>query len=163
MHCCSGLSGTQHGACNAIKHTKAAQHHINEHGGTYRGALCELGETVLAKIPDEAVTGRQLGKFADRWKRGVWLGKTDSSDEHLVSVDGQVERYRTERRLVDGRWSAQELKALRATPRMPKPGQEEEGDKAEAGRLMGSPAPPGAAAVGARYAKQPGPKNNCDF
>ena len=116
-------------------------------GYVYRGALCELGETVLAKIPDEAVTGRQIGKFADRWKRGVWLGKTDSSDEHLVSVDGQVERYRTVRRLFDGRWSGQELKALRATPRMPKPGQEEEGDKAEADRLMGPPAPGGAAAV----------------
>ena len=66
--------------------------------------MCELGETVLDKILDEAVPGRQLGKFVDRWKRGVWLGKTDSSDERLVSVDGQVERYRTVRRLVDGRW-----------------------------------------------------------
>ena len=109
----------------------------------YRGALCGLGETVLAKIPDDFVTGRQVGKLADRWRRGIWLGKTDESDEHLVSVQGQVERLRTVRRLLEGRWCASELKALRATPRLPKPGHEVEGDGGETGHPVGLPAPGG--------------------
>ena len=109
-----------------------------------------MGETILAKIPGEVTTGRTVQKLADRWRRGIWLGKTDESDEHLVAVDGQVGRYRTVRRLLEGRWCGEELKRLRATPRTPHPGTEEEGGSVEGGHPMASMAPGGAGPHGER-------------
>ena len=61
-----------------------------------------------------------------------------------MAVSGQVGRYRTVRRLVEGRWNGAEAKALRATPRMPRPGQEEEGGNEEGGHLVGPVGPRGA-------------------
>ena len=38
-------------------------------------------------------------KLADRWKSGVWLGKSDLTDEHLVRTDDGVVFARNVRRL----------------------------------------------------------------
>ena len=50
-------------------------------GGPYPGKLVEFGETVLAHLPE-------VGKGI--WKYGVWLGKSDITDEHLVRTDDGV-------------------------------------------------------------------------
>ena len=50
--------------------------------GPYRGKLVEFGETVLAHLPEVGKgSGNPAPKLADRWKSGVWLGKSDLSDE----------------------------------------------------------------------------------
>ena len=60
-------------------------------GGPYRGKLVEFGETVLAHLPEVGKgSGNPAPKLADRWKSGVWLGKSDLTDEHLVRTDDGV-------------------------------------------------------------------------
>ena len=61
-------------------------------GGPYRGKLVEFGETVLAHLPEVGKGSvNPAPKLADRWKSGVWLGKSDLTDEHLVRTgDGVV-------------------------------------------------------------------------
>ena len=57
-------------------------------GGPYRGKLVEFGETVLAHLPEVGKgSGNPVPKLADRWKSGVWLGKSDLTDEHLVRTE----------------------------------------------------------------------------
>ena len=46
-------------------------------GGPYRGKLVEFGETVLTHLPEVGKgSGTPAPKLADRWKSGVWLGKS---------------------------------------------------------------------------------------
>ena len=53
-------------------------------GGPYQGKLVVSGETVLAYLPDvENGSGNHTPMLADRWKSGVWLGKSDLTDEHF--------------------------------------------------------------------------------
>ena len=60
-------------------------------GGPCRGKLVEFGETVLAHLPEVGKgSGNPAPKLADRWKSGVWLGKSDLTDEHLVRTDDGV-------------------------------------------------------------------------
>ena len=55
-------------------------------GGPYRGKLVEFGETVLARLPEVGKgSGNPAPKLADRWKPGVWLGKSDLTEEHTLS------------------------------------------------------------------------------
>ena len=90
-------------------------------GGPYRGKLVEFGETVLAHLPE---VGKGLGnparKLADRWKSGVWLRKSDVTDEHLVRTDDRVVYARSVRRLAENSWSVEDLKAVVETPQKPR-------------------------------------------
>ena len=66
---------------------------------TQRGS----GETVLAHLPEVGKgSGNPAPKLADRWKSGVWLGKSDLTDEHLVRTDDGVVYARSVRRLAAG-------------------------------------------------------------
>ena len=56
-------------------------------------------------------------KLADRWKSGVWLGKSDLTDEHLVRTDDGVVYARSVRRLAENSWSEENLKAVIETHR----------------------------------------------
>ena len=58
-------------------------------GKQYRGEIAMIGEDVWARVPGE----RRL-KADAQWRRGIWLGKTDKSDEHLVA-DAGAPRTRT--------------------------------------------------------------------
>ena len=58
--------------------------------------------------------------MADRWKYGVWLGKSDFTDEHLVRTDDGVVYARSVRRLAENSWSEENLKAVVETPRKPR-------------------------------------------
>ena len=82
-------------------------------GGPYRGKLVEFGETVLAHLPEVGKgSGNPARKLADRWKSGVWLGKSDLTDEHLVRTDDRVVYARSVRRLAENSWSEEDLKAV---------------------------------------------------
>ena len=85
-------------------------------GGPYRGKLVEFGETVFAHDPEVGKGyGNPAPKLADRWKSGVWLGKSDLTDEHLVRTDGVV-FARSVRRLAENSWSEENFKAVVETP-----------------------------------------------
>ena len=90
-------------------------------GGQYRGKLVEFGETVLAHLPEVGKgSGNPARKLADRWKSGVWLGKSDITDEHLVRTDDGVVYARSARRLAENSWSEENLKAVVETPQKPR-------------------------------------------
>ena len=83
-------------------------------GGPYRGKFVEFGETVLAHLPEVGKGSGNPTKLADRWKSGVWLGKSDLTDEHLVRTDDGVMYARSVR------WSEENLKAIVETPQKPR-------------------------------------------
>ena len=90
-------------------------------GGPYRGKLVEFGETVLAHLPEVGKrSGNPAPKLADRWKSGVWLGKSDLTDEHLVRTDDGVVYARSVRRLAENSWSEENLKAVVEKPQKPR-------------------------------------------
>ena len=90
-------------------------------GGPYRGKLVEFGETVLAHLPQVGKgSGNPAPKLEDRWKSGVWLGKSDLTDEHLVRTDDGVMYARSVRRLAENSWSGENLKAVVETPQKPR-------------------------------------------
>ena len=81
----------------------------------------EFGETVLAHLPEVGKgSGNPAPKLADRWKSGVWLGKSDLADEHLVRTDDGVVYARSVRRLAENSWSEENLKAVVETPQKPR-------------------------------------------
>ena len=43
---------------------------------------------VLARRPEDVVQGRKTSKWVSRWRLGIWLGKTEVSDERLLFADG---------------------------------------------------------------------------
>ena len=59
----------------------------------------------------------QAPNLADRWKSGVWLGKSDLTNEHLVRTDDGVMFARSVRRLAENNWSEENLKAVVETHR----------------------------------------------
>ena len=53
-------------------------------GGVWRNSF-------LAHLPEVGKdSGNPAPKLADRWKSGVWLGKSDLTDEHFVRTDDGV-------------------------------------------------------------------------
>ena len=90
-------------------------------GGPYRGKLLELDESVLAHLPEVGKgSGNPAPKLADKWKSGVWLGKSDLTDEHLVRTDEGVVYARSVRRLAEHSWSEVNLRVENETPQKPK-------------------------------------------
>ena len=90
-------------------------------GEPYRGKLVDLGETVLAHLPEVGKGSRNPApKLADRWKSGVWLGKSDLTDEHFVQTDDGVVYARSVRRLAENSWSEENLKGVVETPQKPR-------------------------------------------
>ena len=57
-----------------------------------------LGETLMAKWPDTA----KLSKTASRWIKGIYAGKVDASDEHILLTESGAQTFRTVRRLPAG-------------------------------------------------------------
>ena len=95
-------------------------------GGPFCGKLVEFGETVLAHLPEVGKgSGNPAPKLADRWKSGVWLGKSDLTDEHLVRTDDGVVYARSVRRLAENSWSEENLKAVVETPQKPEAHEQE--------------------------------------
>ena len=78
-----------------------------------------LFETVLARRAEDVLEGRKTSKWDSRWRVGVWLGKTEVSDEHLLYSSGEVTHHGTSRRFAETdprRWQREEVLAMRVTP-----------------------------------------------
>ena len=90
-------------------------------GGPYRGKLVEFGETVLANLPEVGKgSGNPAPKLTDRWKSGVWLGKSDLTDGHLLRTDDGVVYARSVRRFAEHSWSDEALRSVVETPQKPR-------------------------------------------
>jgi len=83
-------------------------------GRPYRGEICEIGESVWARRPGEPP---RTGKIEGRWYSGVWIGKTESSDEHLIADVEGTNRYRTARRRPEKeRWNVEAIHTFSGQP-----------------------------------------------
>ena len=90
-------------------------------GGPYLGNWWSLEKQFLHTFQrSEKGTGNPAPKLADRWKSGVWLGKSDLTDEQLVETDDGVVYARSVRRLAENSWSEENLKAVVETPQTPR-------------------------------------------
>ena len=79
-----------------------------------------FGEAVMFKLP---ATKRRVGDFEDRFEKGIWLGMTVRSQEHLIGTDIGVFRVgKVLRCAPDQRWSLEMIKGIKGTPDEPKPG-----------------------------------------
>ena len=86
------------------------------YGKDYHGELGSFGEQVHCKF-----TGPR-GKLEARWETGTYVGKLDTTDEHLVCGHSGCYAVRTIRRMVeDDRWSADAVNKMTGTPWEPRP------------------------------------------
>ena len=58
--------------------------------------LCEFGETVQHMVP----TLKQYLKLEQRFFDGIWLGRDESTGEHILRISNRVMRARTVRRTI---------------------------------------------------------------
>ena len=80
----------------------------------YNGEIVQFAESVWGRDPSEAA-----GEFkADsRWTKGIWLGKVETSDEHIVGRGASIVMVRVVRRCPEEeRWDAPLLRDLVAPP-----------------------------------------------
>ena len=77
----------------------------------------QFGSRVWHRTPGKA----QGGLMQPRWYEGVWIGKTFSSDEHIVSMpDGRIVRARSVRSFPEGeKWSKEALDQITGKPWAP--------------------------------------------
>ena len=81
-------------------------------GKPYRGELATLGEVVWAREP-----GDRTQKAEAQWRLGVWLGKTEKTDEHLIGGPERTRRFRTIRRQpTEKRFDVQALNTFAGLP-----------------------------------------------
>ena len=70
----------------------------------YTGEVCVFGETVLYRISfphhRRVRAGERLHKADSAWHKGIWWGKAEDTDEHIVGTPRGVVRCRCVRRLV---------------------------------------------------------------
>ena len=84
--------------------------------------LVEFGEVVWAKPLRRSAGNRHKANLEARWFKGIWVGASDRSNEHLVICkgDGPAVRKRTIRRLTEAsRWNQEMVGKVRAKPRRP--------------------------------------------
>eukprot|EP00969_Alexandrium_andersonii_P266997 11799457-Alexandrium_andersonii.AAC.1 len=82
------------------------------HGVEFSGMLGEFAECVLYRAP-----GKHAHKFLPQWDRGVILGKTEESDEFLISASSGVVAARTVRKMSEeSRYSLDLLSEFRGLP-----------------------------------------------
>jgi len=81
-------------------------------GRPYTSELCSFGETAMVREP-----GDNRQKMRLNWAKGIWLGREDGSDEHVVGTASGVNEYRTIRRFPeDGRYQKTVLEEMRGLP-----------------------------------------------
>ena len=85
-------------------------------GKEYKADIVEFGEQVWFKDPAKA-----HAKFDERWASGVWVGRVDRSDEHILLTANGAQRVRSIRRKEEmERWGLEELNTVRGSPWDPK-------------------------------------------
>lgn len=93
-------------------------------GRSHVSPKAKFGEVVLYRIPKTI----RLGKSEPRWRRGVWMGTVEWSDEHIIGTKLGVIRSRVISQLPDGqRYDAMHSDEVQGTPW--KPSTKHVGDK----------------------------------
>ena len=86
--------------------------------------LVEFGEVVWAKPLRRSAGNRQKANLEARWFKGIWVGASDRSNEHIVICkgDGPKARVWTIRRLTEAnRWNQDMISSVKAKPRRSDP------------------------------------------
>ena len=101
-------------------------------GRTWNGIVMEFGEQVRGKLAmkkpsTEKKAKKGKKKLAERNVLGTWLGIHPRTGEHVIAIHtGEAIRVRSVHRVVpEERWSPDAVRAVRALPRRPGPGQTE--------------------------------------
>lgn len=71
----------------------------------HSGEHAPFGETLLWYMthpPSNRIGGEQLRRAEPRWRKWVWLGRSEDTDEHLISTDSGVIKFRSVKRLEPG-------------------------------------------------------------
>ena len=68
-------------------------------GREYRSEIVEFAEQVLFHISESSGPGATVGKLMPRWDLGVWVGKINDSDEHVLLTPFGSKRARSIKRL----------------------------------------------------------------
>eukprot|EP00959_Pyramimonas_sp_CCMP1952_P110351 2308560-Pyramimonas_sp.AAC.1 len=90
-------------------------------GRKYIGEVAEVGEQVWHRIAPRVAAGQ--GKFEAGFAKGIWVGRSEFDDQHLV-VDLQrgLLKVRAVRRMPEEfRWNAELVKQIDVTPWAPLP------------------------------------------
>ncbi|CAK0844151.1 unnamed protein product [Prorocentrum cordatum] len=90
-------------------------------GREYTGEVAEVGEQAWRRIAPRVAAGQ--GKFEARFAKGIWVGKSEFDDQHLV-VDLQrgLLKVRAVRRMPEEfRWNAELVKQIDVAPWAPVP------------------------------------------
>ncbi|CAK0896486.1 unnamed protein product, partial [Prorocentrum cordatum] len=95
--------------------------HEDSYGKAYQGEVLKFGEAALFKLSVTATGklrgGVRQGRVDARFERGIWLGKTIESDEHLFGTSEGVFTARTVKRVpVLEQNRADLIKAIKGTP-----------------------------------------------
>ena len=86
-------------------------------GKPYAGAICRFGEYVHHKR-----AGRPSSRVEPRWDLGVWLGKQDSTDEHVLGTPSGAHASRSIYRMpADQCFSQEAISRMEGTPLDPRP------------------------------------------
>ena len=86
-------------------------------GSDYNRPVCVFGEQVLAKVP---IAESKLGR---KWLKGVWLGKLDRDDSHVIGTLAGAIAVRSVRRLPKAEQVGTDLMAeMRGLPWKPRDG-----------------------------------------
>ena len=84
------------------------------HGVEYTRPLVEFGEYVLFRDNSPASLAN---KARSPWSSGVWLGRSDATDENIIGTASGVKLIRTiRRRPVGEQYSAEVVQSMRGTP-----------------------------------------------
>ena len=86
-------------------------------GREYSGEIAEMGEQLWYRIAAPVSAGR--GKWEARFARGIWVGKSEIDDTHLVVyLERGIQKVRTVRRMPEEfRWDAEMLQDTTCTSR----------------------------------------------
>ncbi|CAK0788952.1 unnamed protein product [Prorocentrum cordatum] len=116
-------------------------------GRDYHGQIAEFAETAMHKLPRGPA-----GKMGASWDKGIWLGKVNVSDEHMIGAPrGRAFARSIARRPDENRWNKNLFRQITCTPVDPKatlPAQEAvnrpryltKGSLNRLGRALGCPA-----------------------
>ncbi|CAK0861483.1 unnamed protein product, partial [Prorocentrum cordatum] len=87
----------------------------------HEGEVAEIGEQVWHRISARVAAGQS--KFEARFAKGMWVGKSDLGDQHLVvDLQRSLLKVRSGRRMPEEfRWNAELLKQIDVTPWAPVP------------------------------------------
>jgi hypothetical protein len=82
-------------------------------GTEYKGTVAKFGQKVMCKLQAE----KRKGKFTSQWVTGVWVGKAEVNDTHMILTKNGAINLRTLHRLPFGsQWAPGFFKSCRGVP-----------------------------------------------